>query len=110
MHHSTTSKSQDPEADKMSKNRWTRKEEVGCVHSGIILSHEKERDNSNCSDVRGPCCNRNEWSRSEKKKKTNTIIAEIIELRPMNQVNKQKRLTKLENKFRVTQKGENGEK
>lgn len=46
----------------------------------------------------------------KKKKKTNTIIAEIIELMPMNQVNKQKRLTKLENKFRVTQNGENGEK
>ena len=46
----------------------------------------------------------------KKKKKTNTIIAEIIELMPMNQVKKQKRLTKLENKFRVTQNGENGEK
>lgn len=46
----------------------------------------------------------------EKKKKTNTIIAKIIKLMSMNQVNKQKRLTKLENKFRVTQKGGNGEK
>lgn len=45
----------------------------------------------------------------QEKKKTNTIIAKIIKLMSMNQVNKQKRLTKLENKFRVTQKG-NGEK
>ena len=110
MHQSTTSKSQDPEAGKMFKNRWMHKEEVGCVHNGIILSYEKEWDNSNCNNVHGPCCNHTEWRRSEKKKKTNTIIAEIIELMPMNQVNKQKRLTKLENKFRVTQNGENGEK
>ena len=52
----------------MSIDRQMDKEDVVHIYSGILLSHEKERNLVICRDVDGPRDFHTEWSKSEREK------------------------------------------
>ena len=52
----------------MSIDRWTGKEDVVHINSGILLRHKKEGNNSICSKMDGPRDYHTKWSESDKDK------------------------------------------
>ena len=52
----------------MSIDRWTGKEDVVHIDSGILLRHKKEGNNSICSKMDGPRDYHTKWSESDKDK------------------------------------------
>ena len=56
------------EATQMSTDRWMDKEDVACIHNGILLSHKKEWNNAICSNMDGPKDYRTKWSKSERER------------------------------------------
>ena len=51
VHSSTVYNSQHIEAIQVSIKRWMDKKDVGCKHSGILLSHKKEWNSAICSNI-----------------------------------------------------------
>ena len=51
VHGSTLYNSQNMEAAWMSSDRWMNKQDVICIHNGILLNHKKEWNNSNCNNM-----------------------------------------------------------
>ena len=49
----------------MSTDRWVDKDVV-CIYSGILLSHKKEWNNANCSNMDGPRDYHTKWSVGQK--------------------------------------------
>ena len=52
----------------MSIDRGVDKEDVVHIHSGILLSHKKELNNANCSNMDGPRDCHTEWSKSDRER------------------------------------------
>ena len=52
----------------MSIDRWMDKEGVVHIHNGILLSHKKELNNANCSNIDATRDYHTKWSKSERER------------------------------------------
>ena len=52
----------------MSIDRWMDKEDVAHIYHGILLSHKKEWNIANCSNMDGPRDYHTNWSKSERER------------------------------------------
>ena len=61
----------------MSIDRQMDKEDVVHIYNGILLSHEKEWNNANCSNTAATRDNGTKWSKKEKDKYHVSLICGI---------------------------------
>ena len=61
----------------MSISRWSDKEDMVHVHSGMLLSHKKEWSWVICKDVDEPRICHTEWSKSEREKQVYSLWMNI---------------------------------
>ena len=62
----------------MSIDRGKDKENVVHIHNGILFSHQKEWNNTICSNMDGHRDCHTEWSKSEREKYSKTSLICII--------------------------------
>ena len=65
----------------MSIDKGVDQEDVVHIHSGILLSHEKERNNGICSNVVGPGNCHAKWSQSDRETPTSQAITSMWNLK-----------------------------
>ena len=73
IHCSTIHNSQDIEATQVSTGRWMDKEGVVHTYSGILLSHKKEWNNTNCNNKDGPRGYYTKWNKKSDGERQNTV-------------------------------------
>ena len=81
VHCSTIYSSQEVEATYMSIDRGVDKEDVEHVHNGVLLSHEKERNNGICSNMDGPRNYHAEWSQSDNETPPSNALTDMWNLK-----------------------------
>ena len=73
----------------MSTDRWMDKDVV-CIYSGMLLSHKKEQNNANCSNMDGPRDYHTKWSVGQKQISYVSLVHVILKIIQINLLTKQK--------------------
>ena len=73
--------SQDMEATSISINRWMDKEDVVHKYNGILLSHQKEWNDTICSNMDGSSEYYTKWSKSDKERQVSPGITYMWNLK-----------------------------
>ena len=80
-------------------SRWMDKENVVCIHKGILLSHKKGWNLNSCGDMYGPRGYYDKWNKSDKDKYCMTsLTCEISETKRMSKPNQTDTELDIENK------------
>ena len=80
------------------------KEDVVHIYNGILLSHEKERNNAICSHMHGPRDSHTEWSKSDRERQISyiTYMWNIKMGYKWSYLQNRNRVTDVKNKLMVT--------
>ena len=67
-HSGTIYNSQDIVATKVSSDRWMDREDVVSLYRGILVSHKREWNHANCSNIDGPRNYQTKWSKPDRER------------------------------------------